>query len=41
MTAAESIAVLQETFGPAILAAKPDALDPFVVVEPAIRSMKP
>jgi NADH-quinone oxidoreductase subunit C len=35
MTAAESIAVLQETFGPAILAADPDTLDPFVVIDPA------
>jgi NADH-quinone oxidoreductase subunit C len=36
MTAAETIAVLQETFGPAILAAKSETLDPFVIVEPAM-----
>ena len=34
MTAAETIALLQQ-FGPAITAAKPDALDPFVTVDPA------
>src|SRR3954452_3645255 len=35
MTAAETIALLQQQFGPAITAAKPDALDPFVTVDPA------
>ena len=35
MTPAETITVLQETFGPAITAAKPDSIDPFVVVDPA------
>src|SRR5262245_41870175 len=35
MTAVDTIAVLQETFGPAITAAKPDAIDPFVVMDPA------
>jgi NADH-quinone oxidoreductase subunit C len=35
MTAAETIALLQQTFGPAITGAKPDAADPFVTVDPA------
>lgn len=35
MTAAEIAALLQSRFGAAITAAKPDALDPFVTVEPA------
>jgi len=35
MTAAEIIAILQAEFGPAILAAHPEALDPFVQVESA------
>jgi len=35
MTAAETIALLQEKFGSAIASANPTALDPFVVVEPA------
>jgi NADH-quinone oxidoreductase subunit C len=35
MTPAETIALLQETFGPAVTVAKPEALDPFVVVDPA------
>jgi NADH-quinone oxidoreductase subunit C len=35
MTTAEIIALLQQQFGPAITGAKPDALDPFVLVEPA------
>ncbi|HEY2783706.1 MAG TPA: NADH-quinone oxidoreductase subunit C [Fimbriiglobus sp.] len=32
MTLSETIALLQETFGPAISSAKPDAIDPFVIV---------
>jgi NADH-quinone oxidoreductase subunit C len=35
MTPTDAIALLQQQFGPAITAAKPDALDPFVVVDPA------
>lgn len=35
MTAADTAALLEQTFGPAITAAKPDALDPFVTVDPA------
>ena len=35
MTAADTTQTLRAEFGPAILDAKPDALDPFVVVEPA------
>lgn len=35
MTAAEIIPLLQQQFGPAVTAAKPDALDPFVVIDPA------
>ncbi len=35
MTAAEIAAVLETQFGPAVTGAKPDALDPFVTVEPA------
>ena len=35
MTAAETIALLQQQFGPAITGTKPDALDPFVTVDPA------
>jgi NADH-quinone oxidoreductase subunit C len=35
MTAADIIAALQQEFGAAIADAKPDALDPFVVVDPA------
>jgi NADH-quinone oxidoreductase subunit C len=35
MTSADIIALLQQQFGPAITATKPDAMDPFVVVEPA------
>ncbi|MFM8275061.1 MAG: NADH-quinone oxidoreductase subunit C, partial [Gemmata sp.] len=35
MTTAEIFALLQQQFGPAITGAKPDALDPFVLVEPA------
>ena len=35
MTAAETIALLQQQFGPAVTGAKPDALDPFVTVDPA------
>jgi NADH-quinone oxidoreductase subunit C len=35
MTAADVIPLLQQQFGPAITAAKADALDPFVTVEPA------
>ena len=35
MTAADTIRILQTEFGSAVLAATPDALDPFVVVEPA------
>lgn len=35
MTAADTIAVLRERFGPAVTAADPAALDPFVTVEPA------
>jgi NADH-quinone oxidoreductase subunit C len=35
MTPTDVIALLQRQFGPAITAAKPDALDPFAVVEPA------
>lgn len=34
MTAAEIIALLEDKFGPRIKAKKPDALDPYVVVEP-------
>ena len=34
MTAAEIIAILEEKFGTRIKAKKPDALDPYVVVEP-------
>jgi NADH-quinone oxidoreductase subunit C len=34
MTSAEIIAVLEQKFGDKIKAKKPDALDPFVVVEP-------
>ena len=35
MTAADTIRTLQTEFGSAVLGANPDALDPFVVVEPA------
>ena len=35
MTAADTTQTLQTVFGPAVLDARPDALDPFVVVEPA------
>lgn len=35
MTAADIIAALQQEFGAAIADAKPDALDPFVAVDPA------
>jgi NADH-quinone oxidoreductase subunit C len=35
MTAADTIRTLQTEFGPAVLAANADALDPFVVVAPA------
>lgn len=35
MIASETIAILQKTFGPAIPSAKADAIDPFVVVDPA------
>ena len=35
MTATEIIAILQAEFGPTILAAHPEALDPFVQVESA------
>src|SRR5262245_61794099 len=35
MTAGELITTLQATFGPSITAAKADAFDPFVVVDPA------
>jgi NADH-quinone oxidoreductase subunit C len=35
MTAAEIVAILEEKFGPRIKSKKLDALDPFVVVEPA------
>ena len=34
MTAAEIVAVLEAAFGPAVTEKKPDALDPFVAVEP-------
>ncbi|HEY1186089.1 MAG TPA: NADH-quinone oxidoreductase subunit C [Gemmata sp.] len=34
MTASETITLLQERFGAAITSAKPDAMDPFVTVEP-------
>lgn len=34
MTAADTLALLQATFGPAITATKPDALDPYAVVDP-------
>lgn len=35
MTPAETVALLQQQFGPAITAAAPDALDPSATVEPA------
>lgn len=35
MTPADIIPLLQQQFGPAVLSAKADAADPFVVVEPA------
>jgi NADH-quinone oxidoreductase subunit C len=35
MTAAETITLLQETFGPTIVSAKAEAIDPFVVIDPA------
>jgi NADH-quinone oxidoreductase subunit C len=35
MTATDIITLLQQQFGPAITGAKPDALDPFVLVEPS------
>ena len=35
MTPAETLTLLQQQFGPAILSVNPDAPDPFAVVEPA------
>src|SRR5947208_9673468 len=34
MTAAETAATLEQTFGPAVTGKKPDALDPFVTLDP-------
>jgi NADH-quinone oxidoreductase subunit C len=35
MTAAEIIAILEERFGAAVLSKKPDAIDPWISIEPA------
>ena len=35
MTAAETAALLEQTFGPAVTGKKLDALDPFVTLDPA------